>query len=53
LTTLSRGGLAERVGRVAGDIWGTTPWTAAVALVLFVLAVRQVRRLPERPPEFA
>jgi hypothetical protein len=52
-TTLSRGGLAEHVGRVAGEIWGTTPWTAAVALALFVLAVRQVQRLPERPREFA
>jgi hypothetical protein len=53
LTTLSRGGLAERVGAVATQVWGTTPWTAAAALALFVLAVGQVRRLPEHRRELA
>ncbi|HWE91964.1 MAG TPA: hypothetical protein VG317_21050 [Pseudonocardiaceae bacterium] len=53
LATLSRGGLAERVGAAVAQVWGTTPWTTALALVLFVLAVRQVRQLPERPREFA
>jgi hypothetical protein len=52
LTTLSRGGLAERAGAVAAQVWGTTPWTLAVVLVLFVLAARQLR-LPERRREFA
>jgi hypothetical protein len=52
LTTLARGGLAERVGAVASQIWGTTPWTLALVLLLFVLAARQLR-LPERRREFA
>jgi hypothetical protein len=52
LTTLARGGLAERVGAVAAQVWGTTPWTLAVVLVLFVLAARQLR-LPEHRREFA
>lgn len=52
-TTFSSGGFAEHVGAVAAQIWGTTPWTAAVALALFVLAVRQVRLRPESRRELA
>ncbi|MEW2505763.1 MULTISPECIES: hypothetical protein [unclassified Amycolatopsis] len=52
LTTLARGGLAERIGAAAAQIWGTTPWTLALVLLLFVLAARQLR-LPERRREFA
>ncbi|MFI5608596.1 hypothetical protein [Amycolatopsis sp. NPDC051903] len=52
LTTLARGGLAERIGAAAAQVWGTTPWTLALVLVLFVLAARQLR-LPERRREFA
>ncbi|MGW3991868.1 hypothetical protein ACWEF6_00110 [Amycolatopsis sp. NPDC004772] len=52
LTTLARGGLAERVGAVASQIWGTTPWTLALVLLLFVLAARRLR-LPEGRRELA
>ncbi|MET8999280.1 hypothetical protein [Amycolatopsis sp. NPDC004169] len=52
LTTLARGGLAERVAVVASQIWGTTPWTLALVLLLFVLAARRLR-VPERRRELA
>ncbi|WP_026422101.1 hypothetical protein [Actinokineospora inagensis] len=53
MTSLSRGGLAERVGTVFSHVWATTPWTAAIALALFALAVHQVRQLPTRRWESA
>ncbi|GAA2978689.1 hypothetical protein [Actinokineospora diospyrosa] len=48
VTSLSRGGIAERLGRVFAHVWGTTPWTVVVALALFALATHQVRQLPAR-----
>jgi len=53
LAAIPRGGLAERVSEVSAKVWSTTPWTAVIALALFVLAVRQVRQLPERRGELA